>query len=81
MEKKKIWLKICGRVSQFSTFIKIYRPLILNWIFDYSKNDLFTKCRSDFYPGDSFISQLLSVTHDICKLFDCNPQLDVTGTL
>ena len=31
-------------------------------------------------PGDSCISQLLSVTHEIHKLFDCNPPLDKRGT-
>ena len=45
-----------------------------------TKNNLFTKIQSGFLPSDSCISQLLSITHKIYKLFDCNPSLDITGT-
>ena len=31
-------------------------------------------------PGDSCISQLLSITHEIRKSFGCNSSLDVRGT-
>ena len=31
-------------------------------------------------PGDSCISQLLSVTHEIYKSIDCNLPVDVRGT-
>ena len=31
-------------------------------------------------PGDSCISQLLSITHEIYKNFDCNPTLDTRAT-
>ena len=34
------------------------------------KNDLISQNQSGFKPGDSYISQLLSSTHEICKLFD-----------
>ena len=44
------------------------------------KNNLFTKCKSGFLPGDSCISQLLSITDGIYKLLNYNPTLDVTGT-
>ena len=27
-------------------------------------------------PGDSFISQLLSIVHEIQSSFDCNPPVD-----
>ena len=33
-----------------------------------------------FLPGDSCISQLLSITHEIYKSFDCNPSFDIRGT-
>ena len=33
-----------------------------------------------FLLGDSCISQLLSITHEICKSFDCNRLVDVRGT-
>ena len=30
-------------------------------------------------PGDSCVSQLLSITHEIYKSFDCNPPVDIRG--
>ena len=33
--------------------------------------------QSDFHPYDSCINQLLSITHKICKAFDCNLTLRV----
>ena len=41
---------------------------------------MFTKSQSGFLPGESCISQLLSISHKIHKSFDCNPPLDVIGT-
>ena len=44
------------------------------------ENKLFTEYQSGFMPGRSCVSQLLSITHDIQR-FDCNPPVDVRGTL
>ena len=44
------------------------------------ENKLFTECQSGFLPGNSCISQLLSITHEIKKSFDCNPSVNVRGT-
>ena len=33
-----------------------------------------------FIPGDSCISQLLSITHEIYESFDCHPPTDMRGT-
>ena len=41
---------------------------------------MFTKSQPGFLPCDFCISQLLSITHEIYKSFDCNPPLDVRGT-
>ena len=41
---------------------------------------MFTKSQSGFLAGDSCISQLLPITHEIYKSFDCNPPFDVRGT-
>ena len=61
-------LPICG---------KIFEKLIYNSIFQYFKvNDLLVKCQSGFLPGDSCISQLLCISHEIYKSFDCNPSLE-----
>ena len=37
------------------------------------------RCQSGFLPGDSCISQLLSVVHEINSSFDCDPNIDVSG--
>ena len=42
-------------------------------------NDLFSKSQSGFSKGDSYMSQLLSITHKIFKGFDANPSLDFCG--
>ena len=42
-------------------------------------HELFTVCQSSFLPGDSCISQLLSILHEIQKLFDESPPIDVKG--
>ena len=46
-----------------------------------TKSDLLTKSQFGFLPDDSCISKLLSITYKTYKWFDCNPPLDVKGTL
>ena len=43
------------------------------------QNRLFTDCQSDFIPGDSCVTQLLPIKHEIYKSFDCNPPDDTRG--
>ena len=45
----------------------------------FEENGLFTCCQSGFRKGDSCISQLLSITHEILKGFDANLSLDTRG--
>ena len=40
---------------------------------------MFTDCQSGFILDDSFVSQLLSITQEIHKSFDCNPLEYVRG--
>ena len=40
------------------------------------QNKLFIQCQSGLIPGDSCAAQLLSITHEIYKCFDCNPPAD-----
>ena len=42
-------------------------------------NDLLTSNQSGFRPDDSYVHELLSLTHEIYKAFDANPSLDVKG--
>ena len=44
------------------------------------QNKLFTHCQSGFIPGDSCVLQLLSITHEILKSFDCHPPSDTRDT-
>ena len=44
------------------------------------QNKLFTPCQSGFIPGDSCVSQLLSITHETYKSFDCHPTTDMRST-
>ena len=38
---------------------------------------LFTPCESGFISGDSCVSHLFSITHEIYKSFDCHPPTDM----
>ena len=42
-------------------------------------NDLLTSNQSGFRPDDSYVHEMLSLTHEIYKAFDANPSLDVKG--
>ena len=45
----------------------------------FHQNQLFIKCQFGFLPGDSCISQLLSIVHEINSSFDCDPTIDGSG--
>ena len=44
------------------------------------QNKLFTPCQSGFLPGNSCVSQLLSITHEIYKSFNCHLPTDIRST-
>ena len=46
----------------------------------FRQNNLFIECQSGFIPGDSCITQLLSIAHEIYQSFDCSPTRDIKGT-
>ena len=65
-------------VSFLPFFSKIYEKRIYVTLYNYFEgNDLFSKSQSGFPKGDSCVSQLLSITHEIFKGFDPNPSLDI----
>ena len=43
------------------------------------QNKLFTDCQSGFISSNSCVAQLLSVTHEIYKSFNCNSPTDTRG--
>ena len=68
-------------INLLPVFGKVFDRIIFNSLFNcFLERKLFTECQSGFLPGDSCISQLLSITHEIYKSFDCNPSVDVRGT-
>ena len=67
-------------VSLLPIFGKIFEKCIFDVIYSYMEgNGLFSTCQSGFRKGDSCISQLLSITHEIFKGFDVCPTLDTRG--
>ena len=54
------------------------KRLIFNALFNFFlQNKLSNPCTSGFIPGDSCVSQVLSVTHEIYQSFDCHAPTDV----
>ena len=63
-------------------FGKIFGRIVFKDLFNYfHKNQFFTKRQSGFLLGDSCISQLLSIVHDINSYFDCDPTINVAGVV
>ena len=59
---------------------KIYEKIIFKELFNnFYQNQLLTKCKSGFLPGNSCISQLLSIVHEKNSSFDCDSIIDVCG--
>ena len=78
----KILIKTCWPINLLPIFSKFFERLIFNSLFNYFiKNKPFTECQSGFISGDLCVAQLLSITHQIYKSFDCNPLYDIRGTL
>ena len=62
-------LPVCG---------KVFQRIIFNDLFKYFKeNNLLSPHQSGFIPGDSCVQQLIVITHEIYKAFDCSPSLEV----
>ena len=53
-----------------------YADVLYNY---FATNNLFSSCQSGFRAGDSCVSQMLSITHDIFTGFEANPPLDTRG--
>ena len=55
-------LPICGKILERLIFSEMCRFLI--------ENNFISSSQSGFNPGDSYVNQLLSITHKICESFD-----------
>ena len=80
-KQSKNLIKNYRPISLLPVFSKVFERIIFNFLFKhFLENKFFAECQSGFLPGDSCISQLLSIKHEIYKCFDCNPSVDVRGT-
>ena len=60
---------------------KVFQRQVFNTLFNFFlQNKIFTPCQSGFILGDSCVSQLLSITHETNKNFDCHPPTKTRGT-
>ena len=67
-------------VSLLPICSKIFEKVIFDSIFNFMiQNNLFNSCQSSFRPNGSCINQLISITHNIYRVFDANPSLEVRG--
>ena len=58
-------------VSLLRICVKIFKHLIYNNLLEFFiENNLISSNQSGFKPSDSWINELLSITHEICKSFD-----------
>ena len=65
-------------VSLLPVCTKRFEEIIFNSLFKYLEDsNLLNGNQSGFHPGDSCVHQLLSITHEIYKVFDANPSLEV----
>ena len=70
-KEEKYLMKNYRPISLLPIFAKVCERLLFNSHFShFDKNNLFAKCQSRFMPGDSCISQLLSIVHEIQSSFD-----------
>ena len=67
-------------ISLLPIFGKIFEKVLYNNIFKYfNENNFLSDKQSGFREGDSCISQLLSITHEIYKGFDATNSLETRG--
>ena len=65
-------------ISLLPVFGKILEKIIFNKTYKFLlEKKLLNPNPSGFRPSDSCINQLIAITHEIFKAFDCNPPLEV----
>ena len=79
-KESKILINNYWPISLFPIFSTVFERLVFKTICNFIlQNKLFTPCQSGFIAGDSCVSQLLSITHEIYKSFNCQPATNVRG--
>ena len=65
-------------ISLLPIFGKVLEKLVCDSLYSHLASCAFLDTNQlGFRPGDSSITQLISITHSVYKAFDCNPPLDV----
>ena len=67
-------------ISLLPIFAKIFEKVIYKTMFEYFQNNNFLSVhQSGFRSGDSCVSQLISITHELYKSMDATPSLETRG--
>ena len=65
-------------ISLLPIFGKIFEKIIFNRLYNFLlQKELLNPNQSGFGPSDSCVNQLIAITLEIFKAFDCNPSLEV----
>ena len=65
-------------ISLLPIFGKIFEKIIFDRLYNFLLQvELLNPNQSGFRPSDSCVNQLIAITHEIFKAFDCNPSLKV----
>ena len=65
-------------ISLLLIFGKIFEKIIFDRLYNFLlQKELLNPNQSGFCPSDSCVNQLIAITHEIFKAFDCNPSLEV----
>ena len=76
-KESKNLIKNYRPISLLPIFGKIFEKIIFNNLYEFFReNNLLSQHQSGFREGDSCISQLLAITHDIYCSFDVNPSYE-----
>ena len=79
-KESKSHVKNYRPISLLPIFGKIFEKIIFNNLYKYVlENDLLSDKQSGFRTGDSCVSQLIAITHEIYQSFDANPSLETRG--
>ena len=79
-KESKNMLKNYRPISLLPVSGKIFEKSIYNCLYSYlESNNILSKFQSGFRKGDSCISQLLAITHEIYSNFDACPSLETRG--
>ena len=79
-KESKHLLNNCRPISLLLVCGKIFEKCIYNSLYSYlENNNIFSPCQSGFRKGDSCVSQLLAITHEIFANFDALPSRETRG--